>query len=236
VSRQLARTYPDSASRALSAPYPVAGGSYSTSFPVDQDPMVEDGGWVLGGAGGNWTNVKTVGGRSFATAFATGVDDAVAMRTGIHPTRHFAEGVVYVQAGYSPANGHELELVTGVTISAGSCSLYEALFSLSGNFQVVRWNGPYNDLNLGLTVNNRNGGPAQPVNGMTCRHEYFFNPGNGTVSGWVYQNGILVADYVDGSPPALLQSGQPGCSHFVQPGSGASLTGMGWESFSCGTF
>lgn len=226
---------PPSKSKTISGVNPPPS-SYSTTFAAAQDPIVEDGYWINGGnTGVDWENVKTVSGRSCATAFATGVDDSVCIRAGgINTTKHFVEGTVGVTGGYNPTNGHEVEQVGMAKITANSCSLYEVLFSLSGSFQIVRWNGPYNDLYFGLSVTNHNGGPAQPSNGMVCRSEFEYTGGVVNIS--VYQNGTLVATTTDASPPTLLQSGQPGISHFVQPGTGANLTSMGWEDFSCGTF
>jgi hypothetical protein len=162
------------------------------------------------------------------------VDDAVAIRTGINATKHFSQATVAIDSGYSPVNGHELEFVGLAKITSGSCSLYEVLFSLTGSFQIVRWNGAYNDLYFGVSITNVNGGPALPSNGMVCRAEYEFTGSAVNIS--VYQNALLVVTAVDASPPVLNQSGQPGISHFVQPGSGASLTAMGWTNYSCGTY
>lgn len=224
---------PPSKSKTISGVSPPPS-SYSTTFSLTQNPIVEDGWWLNGAADAlDWSNVQTSGGRSFATNFAAGVDDSAAIRQGINSTRHFAEATVYIEVGYNPTNGHELELLGGATATAHVFSTYEHLFSLSGSFQIVRWNGAYNDLNLGLTVNTFNGGPALPSNGMVCRIQYSIVGGNPFTE--VFQNGTKVADMTDSSA-GKLTSGQPGLSHFVRAGSGASLTGMGWEDFSCGTF
>ena len=214
----------------------AAAGSYSTSFPLTENPIVEDGGWVGGlTVGLDWQDMKTVSGIAHATAFNdVSQDDSIALRTGINSTRHYAQGTIYVAASYAPSNGHEMELYVGGTITANSITGYEILFSLSGAFQIVRWLGARSNGVTPLTVTDVNGGAAQPTDGMLCRAEYSVSGSNVLIN--VYQNSVQVATCTDINPGSAYLSGQPGIASFVRSGGGASLTSMGWADFACGTF
>jgi len=210
--------------------------SYSTTFPANESPMVEDGGWRLGQSTGLvWQNVKTVGGMCCASGFIAGsdYDDPIAFRTGIHPTRHYAQGTIFIAGGYGPVNGHECELHVGGNIAANSIRTYEVLNTPFSAFQLVRWNGALNDVeDIGGT--NVNGGPITPTSGMVIRVEYSIVGGDPLIQ--YYQDGVMRLTKSDTDAAKKITSGQPGLAFFVRTGTGADLEGMGWLDFSCGTF
>lgn len=210
---------------------------YSTNFSLTENPIVEDGGWILGTAATDWLAVQTTGGIACATGFNPSTeDDSVAVRGGLHAGGaggHFVEGVLYIGSGYSPSVPHEAELLTCVTVGPGaSITLYEALFSYGSSFQLMRWNGARSDFTPLGDVVTHNGGIQTLVDGMVCRAEFRVVSGNAEIS--VYQDGLLRAVFTDSSGAKLTTGTEAGIGFFCRGGSGTSLTGMGWSSLDVG--
>jgi hypothetical protein len=124
----------------------LSAASYSTNFPLTENPISEGGNWVVGSmAGGNlWGNVQTTPGLAFGVSEPTTYGDPTAILTGSWgPTQT-------VQAVVSTTNPtgtccKEVELRLRVTISTYSITGYEAYCSVMPNnayCHIAKWNGP----------------------------------------------------------------------------------------------
>jgi hypothetical protein len=152
--------------------------SYSTSFPLTENPISEGGKWVNGGSGGSgtpgidWTNILTVSGvEAYGSNSGTspGYDDSTAVLQGIGFTwaqNQTASGVVYLHDNVNTQDP-EVELRLNTTISAHSITGYMCSFSVKNDGSQYagfgRWNGAYgNFTSLGLVT-----GFSAIVNGDT---------------------------------------------------------------------
>ena len=121
--------------------------TYTTSFPLTENPISEDGNWINGGTVGlDWTNVRETPGFAFGTQTDGGYDDSTALLTGAWGPTQTVSAVVNI---VSSDNGsfEEVELRVRSTLSAHSCTGYEMNYSVkpSGAYcQIVRWNGALN--------------------------------------------------------------------------------------------
>lgn len=121
------------------APYP-----FSTNFPAtNQNPMVDDGRWIMGKANGlSWTDPQVVSGVAYATMIthSVGFVDSIAHRTGF-PADHWSEGVIRYNGGTK--DQLEVELFVRMQITANNARGYEIdIVGGSNTAHVVRWNGP----------------------------------------------------------------------------------------------
>ena len=121
-------------------------GTYTTNFPLTENPISEGGRWINGGVTGlDWANVQTTGG------FAGGVGpasaayaDPSAVLAGNWGPNQTLTGTVY-SVGASDSYYQEVELRLRTTISAHSITGYEVNFRTPNNgsayVYIVRWNG-----------------------------------------------------------------------------------------------
>lgn len=127
----------------------IGAGTYTTSFPLTENPISEGGNWTNGKTDGlDWCDVSTVPGLAFGTQ--TGVsgeyDDSTAILKGDWGPNQTVTATVYtVNQTYSNVY-EEVELRLRSSISANSNSGYEVLFRCrndsSSYVEIVRWNGP----------------------------------------------------------------------------------------------
>lgn len=120
--------------------------TYTTNFPVTENPMSEGGMWINGGTVGlDWNNVQTTPG------FVGGVgpssvkySDPTAILAGSWGPTQTVTATVY-SVGTSNGYYQEVELRLRTSISAHSITGYEILFRTPNNssayVQIVRWNG-----------------------------------------------------------------------------------------------
>jgi RNA polymerase sigma factor (sigma-70 family) len=201
-------------------------GTYSTNFPLTENPISEGGAWVRGGVEGlDWNNPKTSSGHATASVAASRYNDCIA-----HPNRpsfhaaQYAQGTVYLANGYTGNGGkHAVELLLRFSISAHNARGYEVLWDTSGGIAVVRWNGPPGNFTSLWT------GPApKPVDGDVLRAEIA-----GRVIS-VYRNGSRLATIdVTSQGGTVWSSGQPGIGFW--PVDGALPDSFGWKSFEAGS-
>jgi len=135
--------------------------SYSTSFPLTENPISEAGRWVNGEVVGlDWKNVRTTSGFAFGTQSGTGgVDDSTALLSGAWGPNQTAQAVVRVVTTDN-AQFEEVELRLRSNLSAHSCTGYEILFSVKTStpyVQIVRWNGAFGQYDL---LNNSGSAPV----------------------------------------------------------------------------
>ena len=123
----------------------VYGATYSTAFPVTENPISEGGHWTNGRAMGiDWADVATSPGRAFGTQTGYGkYDDSTALLTGTWGADQTAEATVFVD----PQSGSafkEVELRLRSTLGPHVSTGYEINCSVNPQhryLQIVRWNG-----------------------------------------------------------------------------------------------
>ena len=113
--------------------------SYSTTFPIDEDPISENGAWSA--IASPWLRVRSVGGIAKAAAYVTGYNDNYAILADFGPDVEIT-ATVYVAGG--PPFG-EILLLARMAHTATTLRGYEFLYDGDGNIQLVRWNGGFGD-------------------------------------------------------------------------------------------
>lgn len=135
------------ASVSTGAPPPPKAHSYSTMFPLTENPISESGNWLGGAdAGGNlWGNVRTAPGLAYGASEPTLYGDPTAILTGTWGPAQTVTATVKIVT--TPANAccHEVELRLRATIANGNITGYEVNCSVMPSYpycHVFRWNGP----------------------------------------------------------------------------------------------
>jgi hypothetical protein len=211
-------SFASSAVRCGAGPAPPAT-SYTTLFPLTEDPISEGGLWVCGGAvGGDWTNPETTPGRCFGSTIVSTTDDDIACLTTSFHANQYAQGTVFRQVGYTAPSSHESELLLRFAISSGVARGYEVTWGFEGLVQIVRWNGSLGDftvLNAGVDV-----GPA--VTGDVLRAGMI----GSDITVFLNDESIATAN------DSTWTDGQPGLGFF--PRTGATPEFYCWSAFTGG--
>jgi hypothetical protein len=125
----------------------TVAGTYSTNFPLTENPISENAHWINGATVGlDWMDVMTTPGKAFGTGRNRNYTDSTALLTGIWSYDQSAEATVYTVEDSSVFE--EVELRLRCSMSAHNCSGYEINFSVkAGNpyCQIGYWNGPLGD-------------------------------------------------------------------------------------------
>lgn len=192
----------------LCAVHAQQGTTYTTAFPLTENPLSESGHWIGGGSVGlDWSNFRTTPGFAFGTQSGLiAYNDSIAVQTGTWGPNQTATATVRttnrVSSGDSAAVFEEVELLLHFSISAHRAAGYEATFSVSPNnryVQVNRWNGAFGSFTLLYST----GGP--PINdGDTIK---------ATINGstiTLYVNNTQVVQVND----SMFPSGNPGIGHY----------------------
>ena len=190
--------------------------TYTTTFPLTENPISEGGNWVNGHADGVfWSDVQTTGG---VKAWGTQVDnggsgsyaDSIAALKGTWGTNQSVTVVSALQPGVT----NEIEIHLHTTISANNIQTYEFNCSL-GYQQIGKWFGPPNQFGAVGPPNNSVGCPA----GVTFKATAVTNA-NGSVTLTAYINGVQVNQATDvntgGIPP--YTGGSPGLGFWIEIG------------------
>ena len=213
-----------SSSSSASEPGGTPAKSYSTVFPLTENPISENGNWINGGpspgTGLEWGNVQTQPGMAFGTVLsgAPPYNDSTAVLAGIWGKNQSAQGTVFVTGTDTNAT-EEVELRLNTTITANNITGYECTASiLSGNpyMQIVRWNGPLNN----FTMLNGEAAFAQNGDVLKCVNDA------GTIT--FYKNGTAIVSWTDTTYP----NGSPGIGFWNAGGTLADLPQYGFSSFS----
>lgn len=133
------------------------GHSYSTAFPLTENPISEGGAWVGGSRGGRsitghlWNGLRLWGDVQTDHGIATGVDeptefgDPTAILAGTWGPSQTVTATVRVSRALTGHCCHEVELRLRTTITDKSITGYEAYCSVMQDNQychIARWNGP----------------------------------------------------------------------------------------------
>lgn len=195
-------------------PPPTGAANFETNFDVAEFPLSEGGRWRR--ANNPWTSVRTASGYAHGTnGLSNGYDDSYALLTGFGPDQT-VEATVQRAANLATGITHEVELLLRFSDDTNNARGYEALFSHDGNYQIVRWNGPYGSFTP-LSFS----GPTVYF-GRPLRSGDVIKAGivGSTIS--LYINGQFVGKAID----ATFSSGQPGISFFTRPGGNSANLGL----------
>jgi hypothetical protein len=212
-----------------------AQGTYTTNFPLTENPISEGGVWTNGRAVGlAWNNVRTTPGFAFGTqsgASPPPYDDSTAILTGTWGTDQIGYGTVHL-LNRTDNSQEEVEIRLRSSMSANNSSGYE--FQWGGNkvtssrcyTDIVRWNGPLNSFaSLGYSTGSQ-----------FCLHDG--DTVKATAIGNVltmYINGIQVKQVSDsniGSTYCSTHTCNPGIGFYLENNSGSpSNSDFGFSSF-----
>ncbi len=194
-----------------------SGQTYTTNFPLTENPISESGRWINGGVTGlDWGNVQTSAGLAFGTTLSTIYADPTAVLTGTWAADQQAQATVKVPTGISSCC-HEVELRLRSTITAHSAKGYEINCSVASGspyIQIVRWNGPLGSFTYVNTT-----GAAGCSNGDVLK---------ATIAGstiTVYKNGTQILQGTD----RTFTSGAPGIGFYDN--SDGNWNQFGFSSF-----
>jgi hypothetical protein len=114
--------------------------TYTTSFPLAENPLSEGDTWINGGAAGlDWKDCRSTAGLAFGTQDGT----ATCVVSGAWGANQTAQAVVHVVPSAATQSG-EVALHLHTTIAAHSITGYEITCSLNSGepyTQIVRWDG-----------------------------------------------------------------------------------------------
>ena len=128
---------------------PGVGRSYTTAFPLTENPISEGGNWINGQTDGlDWHDMSTTPGLAIGHQSGSSYTDGTALLTGSWGPNQTVEAVVHA---VNPKDScyQEVELRLRSTLTPRSCTGYEISFKAtktSGAYLIiVRWNGPLGD-------------------------------------------------------------------------------------------
>jgi hypothetical protein len=196
-------------------------GTYSTDFPLTENPISEGGKWINGGAVGlYWTDVRTTPGLAFGTQPGNSSGpvntDSTAVLAGTWGPAQTAQGTISVLNASGWAH-EEVELRLRTTITAHSITGYEINASVSNAhpyIEINRWDGAQGRVTqLGAT------------NKVLVNKDVL----KATISGstiTAYVNGAQVLQVSDNT----FSTGSPGIGFFLERASGLNAD-YGFSNF-----
>jgi len=202
--------------------------TYSSAFPLKENPISEGGKWVNGQADGlDWANIQTTAGFAFGTEIG-GVrpepqkyDDSTALLAGEWGPNQWAQATV---RSVNPPNDRiyeEVELRLRSALSAHKATGYEINFRCSKSAKayttIVRWNGPLGDFTYLKTGNGSQYGVAT---GDVVKATIIGN----VIT--VYINSVQVLQASDNT----YKSGSPGMGFYIEGATGVNRD-FGFSSF-----
>ncbi len=131
----------------------AAGGSvqdisYTTNFPLVENPIVEGGRWIDGKTAGlDWASVRTSAGLAYGTDSGAGAyRDSTALLKGSWPADQMVQATVHTTNQQRGQVYEEVEIRLRSALSAHSNTGYEVNFRCTHDgsqyVEIVRWNGP----------------------------------------------------------------------------------------------
>lgn len=190
------------------------GGSYSTDFPLDENPISEGGMWINGGTDGlDWHDVSTARGLAIGHQSGTSYTDGTALLTGSWGAEQTLEAVVHTVNPHDSCY-QEVELRLRSSLSAHDCSGYEVSFKASKSADayliIVRWNGALGDFTY---LQNLHGSQYGVADGDIVK---------ATISGnliTAYINGVEMGSATDDT----YASGNPGMGFNLETGDASCI-------------
>ena len=191
-----------------------AGRSYTTAFPLTENPISEGGSWINGQTDGlDWHDMSTTPGLAIGHQSGSSYTDGTALLTGSWGPTQTVEAVVHA---VNPQDScyQEVELRLRSTLTPHSCTGYEISFKAtktSGAYLIiVRWNGPVGDFSY---LVNTSGAGYGVTEGDVVK---------ATIVGNVitaYLNGVAVGTATD----ATYATGSPGMGMNLETGDASCI-------------
>jgi hypothetical protein len=130
--------------------------TYTTTFPLTENPISEGGSWINGQTDGlDWHDMSTTPGLAIGHQSGSSYTDGTALLTGAWGSTQSAEAVVHATKPQDDCY-QEVELRLRSALAPHSCTGYEISFKAtktSGAYLIiVRWNGPVGDFTYLLNV------------------------------------------------------------------------------------
>ncbi len=123
--------------------------SYSTHFPLSENPISEDGIWINGKTDGrDWCDIITRNGIAYGAESPGEFDDPTALLQGEWGRNQVGTATVYSR---NPTERYfqEVEIRLRSMLSAGQCTGYEVFWRClktdTAYAEIVRWNGKVKD-------------------------------------------------------------------------------------------
>ena len=209
---------------ALSVTSALAG-TYTTTFPLTENPISEGGQWVNGKTVGlDWADCASVPGMIQGRQNNGGgpsYNDSTALLTGTWGSNQDVTVTLNRGAGVVEGNYPEVEIRLRSSLSPHVCTGYEIMYSLRTSsdcyISVARWNGPFGNFTPLASVV---GSQCVLTNGSTLRATVI----GSTIT--VYQNGVVITNCTD----TTFTAGNPGVG-FDHNGSSAADSTFGFTSF-----
>ncbi|HTQ50254.1 MAG TPA: fibronectin type III domain-containing protein [Candidatus Acidoferrales bacterium] len=204
----------------------LSSGSYSTSFPLTENPISEGGMWIGGKTAGlDWSDVAVTNHLAICTVDSTHnptYNDSTAILTGTWGSNQTVTATLHV-ANQAAVGYPEAELRLRSSLSAHSCTGYEIDYSLRNDstcyIGLVRWNGPYGSWTSLASVT---GVQYAATNGSVLKATMIGN----TIT--AYLNGVPVCQTVDGT----FTNGNPGMGFDIDSSDTNQNGTFGFTSFS----
>ena len=213
------------------APLGWSQGTYTSTFPLTENPISEGGHWINGATVGlDWQNVQTSSGRAYGTQTGSSgqFDDSVAVLTGTWGPDQTVEGMAFTRNDGIGVGNEEVEIRLRTSVSPHVCTGYEINFSTAKGsstasyIQIVRWNGALGD----FTYLNAIGGILYGVsNGDVLK---------ATITG---TSPAIITAYLNGRPvlqatdPNPFTSGSPGIGFWNSSGLQSVNSDYGFRNF-----
>ena len=206
--------------------------TYTTNFPLTENPISEGGNWINAGTTGlDWTNIQTTPGFAFATQTGTNpalFDDSVAILGGNWANDQSAQATVKI---VTPLTVHtdpcfqESEIFLRGSISAHRVTGYEVNVgqwnTVDSYINVVRWNGAFGDFSTLLAS-------SGSQYGVKTGDIFSAQIAGNVIT--VFINGVQMGQVTD----STFASGSPGMGMYIQfPAScGSGNNNFGFSSYS----
>ena len=188
--------------------------TYSTRFPLTENPISEGGRWINGQTTGlDWHDVSTTPGLAIGHQSGSSYTDGTALLTGTWGPTQTVEAVVHTVNQNDPCY-QEVELRLRSSLSAHDCSGYEISFKASKTSSayliIVRWNGAVGDFSY---LQRYDGAKYGVADGDDVK---------AVIAGdviTVYLNGVQVGTATDDT----YKSGNPGMGFNLETGDSACV-------------
>jgi hypothetical protein len=200
----------------------VTGQSFTTSFPLTENPISESANWINGKATGvDWSNIRTTPGLAFGTQTGSGgYDDSIAILNGTWGPDQTVTATVHTVNQQSAPIFEEVELLLRFSIIGHSATGYEVNFSCrqdgSQYTQIVRWMGGLG----GYALIDARTGP-----GLRNGDQVKATIVGSTIT--VYINNVPIFSATD----TTYASGRPGMGFFLQGGTAALDSDFGLTNY-----
>jgi uncharacterized protein YjdB len=200
--------------------------TYSTTFPLTENPISEGHKWINGGTcadtslcvGLDWKNVQTTPNFAFGTQTGNGTtyDDSTAILAGTWGPNQ----TVTVQVLHSGPYAAEMEIRLHTTVTAHNITGYEILCMGGPVMQIVRWEGALGAWNIIASG-------STPCSPNDIFKGTIVNNSNGSVTINAFINGSPVLSVTDsGSFGPVFRTGNPGIGFFNDGGAPVTSNGI----------